>query len=239
MPSVHRQRAVSGFNMVEIVLALAVVAVGVVSILGLFPVGMAASRDAMAIDYAANAADQFLHQLEYLIRRPATASVPTGWELYVLGSIDKTASLTWSSAWNKFTIPDDSGMSITAERADFDVPANGELLETVAGDSSSTAGNEAVFRYASGSSATRRYKVIRYLERSSPLDNDYDPAEDVLDFDAVMVVYRDQVSIPTGSGTSSVPYAMGAALNVDISWPAQLPEARREKRTYRLELFRR
>ena len=239
MPSVRPQRAASGFNMIEIVLALAVIAVGVISILGLFPVGMAASRDAMAIDYAANAADQFLHQFEYLIRLPATTTRPTGWEIYVLGAIDRTGGLTWDASWNKFEIPDNSTMNITSERADFEVPADGDLLETVAGGSGTT-GNEAVFRYAPGgsfSTATRRYKVIRYLERSSPRDNEYDVGEDILDFDAIMVIYRGSVVIPTVA--APLPPAMATSLNVDISWPAQLPEERREKRTYRLELFRR
>ena len=49
------------FNMVECALALAVVAIGVVSIVALFPVGMNATRDAIADSYAADAADLFLH----------------------------------------------------------------------------------------------------------------------------------------------------------------------------------
>ena len=49
------------FNMVECALALAVVAIGVVSIVALFPVGMEATRDAIADSYAADAADSFLH----------------------------------------------------------------------------------------------------------------------------------------------------------------------------------
>ena len=217
--------------MIEIVLALAVVAVGVISILGLFPVGMSASRDAMAIDYAANASDQFLHHFEFLIRLPATATRPSGWDIYVVGD----------AAYAKYQIPDDSAMNITGDRADFDITTDGDLLETDAGGSIQT-GNEAVFRYAPGTNfttATRRYKVIRYLERSlSVSDQDeYNANEDILDFDAIMVIYRSQVVIPTVA--TALPYTMAAALNVDISWPAQLPEERREKRTYQLELFKR
>jgi len=49
------------FSMIEVAMALAVVAIGVVSIVALFPIGMEASRDAIADSYAADAADGFLH----------------------------------------------------------------------------------------------------------------------------------------------------------------------------------
>ncbi len=49
------------FNMIEIVLALGVIAIGFVSILALFPVGLNASRDAVAESYSAHSADQFVH----------------------------------------------------------------------------------------------------------------------------------------------------------------------------------
>ena len=65
------------FNMVEITLALGVVAIGVLSVLALFPVGANASRDAIASTYAAEAADELLHLLENNIR--ATG----GWADYV------------------------------------------------------------------------------------------------------------------------------------------------------------
>ena len=53
------------FNMVEILLALGVCAIGVCSIMVLFPVGAAATRDAAMETYAAHAADQMLHYMKY------------------------------------------------------------------------------------------------------------------------------------------------------------------------------
>jgi hypothetical protein len=66
------------FNMVEIALALAVVAIGVVSIVALFPVGMEASRDAIADSYAADSADHFLSYF-----RDQLQNTSTGWSTYV------------------------------------------------------------------------------------------------------------------------------------------------------------
>ena len=53
------------FNMIEIMLALGVCAIGIASIMVLFPVGSAATRDAAMETYAAHAADQMLHMLKY------------------------------------------------------------------------------------------------------------------------------------------------------------------------------
>jgi type II secretory pathway pseudopilin PulG len=48
------------FNMVEITLALAVVGIGIAGIMSLFPVAVQSSRDSIADNYAADAADQFI-----------------------------------------------------------------------------------------------------------------------------------------------------------------------------------
>lgn len=52
------------FTLIEITLALGVVAVGVVAILGLFPVGSNATRDAIGFTHAAESADNFLQLVE-------------------------------------------------------------------------------------------------------------------------------------------------------------------------------
>lgn len=61
-------RRLSSYNLVEVVLALGVLAIGVCSIMGLFPVGAAATRDAVAETYAANAADQLVQRLKFKIK---------------------------------------------------------------------------------------------------------------------------------------------------------------------------
>lgn len=69
------------FTMVEILLALGVCAIGICSVMVLFPIGANASRDASLETYSANAADQLLHYLKYQI----TAS-QANWDNYIAGA---------------------------------------------------------------------------------------------------------------------------------------------------------
>jgi len=72
------------FTMVEILLALGVCAIGICSVMVLFPIGANASRDASLETYSANAADQLLHYLKYQI----TAS-QANWDNYIAGATPK------------------------------------------------------------------------------------------------------------------------------------------------------
>jgi type II secretory pathway pseudopilin PulG len=56
------------FTLIEVTLALIVIAIGLMSIMALFPVGANANRDAIAENYAADAADQMLGFLASQIR---------------------------------------------------------------------------------------------------------------------------------------------------------------------------
>ncbi|HRU02447.1 MAG TPA: hypothetical protein P5239_12180, partial [Victivallales bacterium] len=51
------------FNMVEIALALAVIGIGIAGVMALFPVGFNSVRDAMAENYSADIAEEFLAQI--------------------------------------------------------------------------------------------------------------------------------------------------------------------------------
>lgn len=62
------------FSLIEVLLAVVVLALGVIALMGLFPIGLKASRDAMAETYAADAALQFS---EYIRFRATTDA--NGW----------------------------------------------------------------------------------------------------------------------------------------------------------------
>ena len=66
------------FTMVEILLALGVCAIGICSVMVLFPIGANASRDASLETYSANAADQLLHYLKYQI-----TDSQANWDTYI------------------------------------------------------------------------------------------------------------------------------------------------------------
>jgi len=56
------------FNLIELMLALGVIVVGLVSVMALFPVGASANRDAMAENYSAQAAEQMLNTIAFFMR---------------------------------------------------------------------------------------------------------------------------------------------------------------------------
>lgn len=193
------------FNMVEIVLALGVVAIGVVSIMALFPVAANASRDAMAETYACNAADHVLHYLEHQIRIK-TATVD-GWDNYIVNAVTATH------------IP--AAEPSAADKTDF-TPAY--AANTTLYPKPSTAGV---------------YKVIRFVDGSAGTDDLYEPANDIMDFEAVLAVWQEAVTIPGGSGPVALDATFAVALHAEISWPAKLPYERRQKSLYHSEIFKR
>lgn len=194
------------FNMVEIALAMAVLALGVISIMALFPIGLNANRDSMAESYAADSADQFVHQLEDLIRRPNIPTFPgtpkDGWTVYV------------TSATAGWTIP-----AIK--------PPTDDITGTVVLNTDGT-----MFTGASGGI----FKVIRYVDKNG--NKSYDTG-DILDFEAIIVVWQEAVNVPSATGTTALLNTIAAALNVEISWPARLPYAQRQKSFFKKELFAR
>jgi len=89
------------FNMVECALALAVVAIGVVSIVALFPVGMEAQRDAIGETFASQTADMLIHYQATLAKTAWNATLsntPTSKP----GSTE-TGLETWSTSTSKMT----------------------------------------------------------------------------------------------------------------------------------------
>ena len=56
------------FTMIEILLALGVIAIGICSIMVLFPIGANASRDAAMETYCANAAEELLHYYQFQLQ---------------------------------------------------------------------------------------------------------------------------------------------------------------------------
>ena len=80
------------YNLVEVILALGVVAIGVVSIMALFPIGANASRDASLETYAANVADEMLQLVKYQLKNTdgkTQAQIDDTWDDLLSGSSPK------------------------------------------------------------------------------------------------------------------------------------------------------
>lgn len=234
------------FNLIEILIAMGVLAIGMVAVLGLFPVGFATTRDAMAESSSADAADQMLHMLQYKLKNQIEWTALIGTDADP-GSIPEYAGLglpatpippTWTNntgfvdintAWNSSVPPDD---------------AKWLLLEPF------TAG--CVIMPNDPTTVKGRYKILRFADRklvdtdpveviparTLPPENKaagepyYNAASDILDFEAIALVWKEHFSVGT-----PLNYEKAVVLNVEISWPANQPYLKRKKALYRLELF--
>jgi type II secretory pathway pseudopilin PulG len=183
--------------MIEVLLALGVVAIGVVSVLALFPVGLSSARDAMAETYAANAAEQLLHSIRYTIEES-----DANWNTWVTDA-------TWSTR----PLPGELGLDAA-------------LIGAGAfGGSTRGAIHEQTLRHV--------YKVVAYRDVDD--DGEFDgPPNEPPDFQCVAAVWGEQIQLPGGA---TVGWAFGTRINVEVSWPGELPYTSRFKRVYSLEVF--
>ncbi|MGI6356363.1 MAG: type IV pilus modification PilV family protein [Lentisphaeria bacterium] len=196
------------FNMVEIMLALGVCAIGVCSIMVLFPVGANATRDAAMETYAAHAADQMLHFMKYRITAnngahwgaiisDASGEVggsPPADSDYVLAHLNNSSNWTTDSAWTN------------------------ELKGTVYQNSS----NKQI------------YQIMSHRNAADDKlgDTGFDTAK--IDFRGILTIWKEQISV----NGSAVPLNMGVKLNVKVAWPAELPATSRQVAYYSLEVFK-
>ena len=188
----RRQSGLACYNLVEIVLALGVVAIGIVSIMGLFPVGLNANRDAVAQSYAADSADQLLHW--YAVR------TKNNWSYYT------------ASDW----LPDTKQDGTDAAG-----------METDSWAVQST--NMPNVRFEKHQSTNGLYRMT--VSRGSG-------AADIVEFSGLYRMWQDAVECPVMSGMPvPIPATQAVAINLEVSWPAELPYSRRQQETYRLEIF--
>lgn len=191
------------FNMIEIMLALGVCAIGITSIMVLFPVGSAATRDAAMETYAAHAADQMLHMLKYQMIQPPNPSDNWAAKIGASGTLPNG---------NPAQDPDpdaSENQAITSDDPDWNSMAESEM--------------NTIF----GHSTNGIYQVISDRGTTSP-----SLSSDTVDFRAIMFVWWSDISI-LGTGNEDV----GVTLNVEVTWPAELPYDRRQKAYYALEVF--
>ena len=179
------------FNMVEILLALGVCAIGVCSIMVLFPVGASATRDAAMETYAAHAADQMLHYLKY--------------------------QLTEGGLWEELTDGDET-----------------QILPDLASDPRNSTDNNNLDALSASWSSTpvTNFDNIFAHTNNNGIYQIQSIRSGVADFRAIMFVWRSDISI-LGEGRQEV----GVTLNVEVTWPAEIPYANRQRALYCLEVF--
>jgi hypothetical protein len=186
----RRARKLSPFNLIEVTLAIGVVAVGMAGLMALFPIGFNATRDAIGENYSADTADQLLHVMAYYSKLSST-----NWTA-LLGDSPTTGMIKEESA-KPSSAPTDPPTSKTTA---FGI------------------GNI----YEAGTS-----KGVYYVESKTG---------STVDFAAHAIVWKTATHNLGTSGTL-LPWDIAATINVELSWPAGKPYAKRTKRYYQLTVF--
>ncbi len=199
------------FSMVEILLALGVVAIGICSVMVLFPVGASATRDAAMETYAANAADQILHMVKYELMREGGSS----WSTYICNS---------SSTPVGIALPLNSVDSLEDEIDDTD-----KWIDTnpLIGGNTLKSG---IYSYTAGDG--HYYQIL--VHRGSPSDSFSKVLDDnVIDFRGLATLWATRVNV---QGVN-LPLNFATRLHLKIEWPVELPATARQSAYYTLEVF--
>ncbi len=213
------KKVISAFNMIEIVLAMAIIAFGMTSILGLFPVGINASQNAIANNCGSDAVEQFMGYLKSYAEIPATTNFAT-----LFGTSSATGLLK-----EKDQIPGVSDLDTLRSTA-ADVESNLFLTALRTNPAAPAAPYSKITgwqMYRSNQPAI--YFVTQGEENAFPSD-----------FAAMIIAWKQPISTNLTLGTwRLIPdnaYTQGAGLNMEISWPLEKSYADREKRCYYIEI---
>lgn len=220
------------FNMIELALAIAVIAVGISSIMVLFPVGINATQDAVANNNITDVAEQIVAQIKaYGMKSPST---------------------DWRTAANGGPATDFVGKMPTA------APTPPELADF----SAALTDQPTISKSTASDYSFRALQVSTLTDGGSTVPR--------IDFDAGVRVWRSGANDFSGLPNSDPPPKAGLAvelkntagvklntltplpklsesdryyaiINIEISWPLELPYATRvakgNVRLYRIELF--
>lgn len=228
--------------MVEIALAMAIIAIGLSSILVLFPVGINANKAAIADN---NLTDVAEYMISYM-----RAGCAAEWRN--IAENPTTANYFFSN-----------GMMNNLD----DVRGGNDAYPDDSTDSKFT---ESWTPFGSSTGGTRLYRctepdsngVFLFRQVSLLTDQDGTTEIEVPDFSAVIKIWKDDMDffVPNAYSPATIPYEKlseigdvsglnwddlrehlenhyGKALCLELSWPAEVPYENREKRVFRFEVF--
>lgn len=221
---------ISFFNMIEVALAMAIIAFGMTSILGLFPVGLNACRNSIAENYSADVVEQFSSYL-----KGYAGSSKANFET-IFGTSAGTGY------YNTTTNPMSDVATATAAKA----AAKDFLNAIIAGTpyvATPIYSGWTIFPYDGGTPPTRKniyFSVMgpgNYLNPTGAVFPSTDFTGMILVWKSPLVFYYPKAD---GSGwdtyTDST-YSLGAGLNIEISWPLEVEDYNaRQKRTFYIEM---
>lgn len=256
------------FNMIEVLLALTVIAIGMSSILGLFPVGLNASRNAIAENMSADVADQMVTYIR--VRGESTDAA------YIATFVTSTTSLPIYDDNHASNPDNDNNDSST-----LDIYTNtsgvttinlngsevniGTLSDTFLSDYKSgdinppgssitddftrVASGWSIFKPAGASDLRRRVYFIVQGANSTE-----DGGNRNIDYSAMALVWKSPIQIRCLFSDSATwglwpdidivndidadIYQYSGQINIELSWPLELAYSQRKKRYYQIVISR-
>ena len=241
------------FTLVEVLIAMGICVVGVVSIMGLFPVGANATRDANMAFYADQAAEQMLYFTQYAVfnakEKVIDASFPEGYYyrfspvIFEKMTSGKKVGGGDCDGWNLGSPADPDSLSDTSTYCEIakptaaDEPNSWSDLEDDSDIQNNLISEEITNNMITmlTNSGTKIQKASWNLYRLGFVTKN--GADDIEDFACVIRLWATPVYLPKNSGESEVILPRIATFHIEVSWPADLPYVRRQKEEYSLDVF--
>ncbi|MBR6470546.1 MAG: hypothetical protein IKS83_01995 [Victivallales bacterium] len=212
------QQRKSCFTLVEVLIAMGICVVGVVSIMGLFPVGANTARDANMAFYADQAADQMLHFTKFAVLEDSSSTNAVFLALTGFGS----------------NINSSSGYTAQSKPGGAAEPADWSTVDSVADNAAFSGLTEQYVKMLANSGTeikahgTSVYRVGFFTHGD---DDDYE------DFACVVRMWATPVFVDEMAATPSHAIPRAATFHLEVSWPAELPYARRQTAEYAFDVF--
>lgn len=212
------QRQTNFFTLVEVLIAMGVCVIGICSIMVFFPIGANASRNAAMASYAEDVAYQLLHFAKDAIEKDNDANSTNDFFAFHLFTGGWVASNP-----NGFT-PQQPAQS----------PSNNSL-------SLGSGTTKTVFDNLFKNNSTdvevfdNRVFHFRIMPSGVSRSNLADFKATYSDFDCYASLYAKPIKNGPGAN-DNIPFA--ARLYVEVTWPAELPYQRRQKKTYSMDVFK-
>jgi type II secretory pathway pseudopilin PulG len=229
------------FNMIEITLAIAIIAFGMSSILVLFPVGLNASRDSIADNYSANAVEQFISYIQARCRNK-TDVIPSGApdgipDQYCFYFIDSTESGVGEDVLFNTTKASPSKLEEDAKAFMTKL-----AMDRTGGGLNPVQPDWEIYRAAENDGTSGNNKSIYFIiHRSNISATNQKPK---YDFMAQMTVWKSPVQLDVyvknkgdikfnfNASTTPELYQYSGGLNIEISWPLSKDYESRQKRYF-------
>lgn len=225
---VKNNKNISFFNMIEIALAMAIIAFGMTSILGLFPVGLNACRNAVAENCAADSVEQFAAYLKG----------------YAESSKANFESLFGTNATTGvYREPKPAAASIAVVNDFLSAIVSGKNTAGGAFTPDAVASGWSIFYPDAAHTSGIYFSVMGPGNYLSPASGGVFSS---CDFAGMILVWKSPLKsyVPNPSGSAWIldvdaNYERGAGLNVEISWPLGVADYNaRQKRTFYIEIVK-